>query len=60
MPDGSGPGPEAIRKELGAKTYEALRSVGAAMTLDELAILIEESAVEIRQARPAISAAPEP
>ena len=43
------PGPEAIRKELGSKTYEALRSVGAAMTLDEIAILIEESA----SARPA-------
>ncbi len=54
------PGPEAIREELGAETYETLRSLGAAMTLDEVAALIEESASEIRQARPAMSAPSEP
>ena len=54
------PGPEAIRKTLGSDTYEALRSMGAAMTLDEIAILIEESAVDIRQARSALSAPREP
>ena len=48
------PGPEAIREELGAETYETLRSAGAAMTLDEVAALIEESVSEIRQARPAV------
>ena len=54
------PGPEAIREELGAETYDALRGVGAAMTLDEVAALIEESVSEIRQARPAVSAPREP
>ena len=42
MPDGSGPGPRLSGRSW-AKTYEALRSVGAAMTLDEIAILIEEA-----------------
>ena len=45
------PGPEAIREELGEETYDALRGVGAAMTLDEVALLIDESVSEIRQAR---------
>ena len=52
------PGSEAIRDELGAETYEALRGAGAAMTLDEVAALIDESVSEIRQARPAMSAPP--
>ena len=54
------PGSEALRNELGAETYEALRSTGAAMTLDEVAALIDESVSEIRQARPAMSAPNEP
>ena len=54
------PGSEALRNELGAETYEALRSTGAAMTLDEIAALIDESVSEIRQARPAMSAPNEP
>ena len=54
------PGPEAIREELGAETYETLRDVGAAMTLDEVALLIDESVREIRQARPAVPAPREP
>ena len=54
------PGSEALRNELGAEAYEALRSTGAAMTLDEIAALIDESVSEIRQARPAMSAPNEP
>jgi len=54
------PGPEALRNELGADTYETLRSAGAAMTLDEVALFIEQSASEIRQARSAIPVPREP
>jgi predicted ATPase/class 3 adenylate cyclase len=54
------PGSEALSNELGAETYEALRGAGAAMTLDEIAALIEETVGEIRQARPAVSTPHEP
>ena len=53
------PGSEALRNELGAEAYEALRSTGAAMTLDEIAALIDESVSEFgmrdRQCRPPTS-----
>jgi hypothetical protein len=50
------PGSEALRNELGEETYERLRSAGAAMTLDEVAVLIDETAIELRHAKPAIPA----
>ena len=53
------PGPEAMREELGQETYDALRGIGAAMTLDEVALLIDETASEIRRAGPAVSASRE-
>ena len=47
------PGPEAAREALGAAEFETLRQEGAAMTLDELSVLIETTFAARQAGQPA-------